>query len=288
MIKADLNINDALKYLVNKLSEIYEFNEAKSISLYYLEHLTGFSKMQIYEKRNQIISNYDRKKLIEDCSKLMQFYPVQYLTNKAWFYNNLFYICEEVLIPRQETEELVKIIIDNNKEKVNKILDIGSGSGNIAISLKLQMPQAEVFACDNSEKAIEVIKKNCDIHNCKINVIYEDIFNYNLLKLHSPYSIIVSNPPYVRMSEKKMMQNNVLVYEPESALFVNDENALIYYEQIANAGISLLINGGQLYFEINENLHQETLNMLKTIGYSNCKAIKDINDKWRIVTAIKK
>ena len=211
--------------------------------------------------------------------------PIQYLLGKTHFYGLDFEVNENVLIPRPETEELVEWIINENKaidkKKKVKILDIGTGSGCIAISLAKNLPNAEVYAIDVSKKALETAKRNAISNNVEIIFMLKNVLELEILK--SNYDIIVSNPPYVRNLEKEEIKKNVLDYEPHLALFVEDNDALIFYRKIASLAQKNLLENGQLYFEINQYLGKEMTDLLEEMNFKNIELRKDIYDNDRMI-----
>ena len=236
-------------------------------------------------------------------TELQQEKPIQYITGEAWFYGLRFEVNENTLIPRPETEELVEFIL---KETSNfqlpasslNILDIGTGTGCIPISLKANVPQANVSAIDVSEKALEVAKRNAVLNKVEINFIQANILEVeDLSKLpssishhpssisHHPssYNIIISNPPYVRNLEKQEIKKNVLDYEPHLALFVEDTDALLFYRKIAQLALKNLTPNGLLFFEINQYLGKETVELLENLGFKNIELKKDIYGNDRMV-----
>ena len=209
--------------------------------------------------------------------------PIQYLLGKTNFYGLDFEVNENVLIPRPETEELVEWIINENlkyiKVKKLKILDIGTGSGSIAVSLAKNIPNARVFALDVSKKALETAKRNAKNNNVDVTFIHQNILEIEDLK--NDFDVIVSNPPYVRNLEKQEIKKNVLDYEPHLALFVEDDDALIFYRKIAEIAQRNLIENGQLFFEINQYLGNEMKDLLQNMNFRNIELKKDIygNDR---------
>jgi release factor glutamine methyltransferase len=225
-------------------------------------------------------------------SELLNQKPIQYIIGATEFYGLPFLVNENTLIPRPETEELVEWIVAESRNSATgslKILDIGTGSGCIAISLAKNLPNAEVFAVDVSEKALAVAKKNADTNKVKVNFIQADILKINDLvelptsnfQLPTHFDIIVSNPPYVRHLEKAEIKPNVLEYEPHLALFVEDTDALLFYRKIAELANENLAEKGKLFFEINQYLGKETLQLLEKFGFNSTELKKDIygNDR---------
>jgi len=216
--------------------------------------------------------------------RLLRHEPIQYILGETEFFGLRFIVKPDVLIPRNETEELVQHIIYENPSFNGNILDIGTGSGCIAISLAKNINDAHVFACDISPKAIETAKKNAEI-----NTINLDFFQYDVLSGHPPdtqYDIIVSNPPYITEHEKNIMKSNVLEYEPHTALFVPDSDPLIFYKAIADFADQSLSTYGVLWLEINEAFGAATCKLLSEHGF-NAIVINDINGRERMVRAQK-
>ncbi|SIS53929.1 peptide chain release factor N(5)-glutamine methyltransferase [Belliella pelovolcani] len=268
------------RHCVEQLETIYDPQEAESLSMWLLEELLSVKRFDILKdiEIQHLPDNFDQ--VLE---QLLQKKPIQYIFEKAPFYGRDFYVNENVLIPRNETEELVHLIIQENKELNLRVLDIGTGSGCIPISLALEIPSSKVFALDISELALEVAQRNANtleanIELHKIDILAEDIPVRDL-------DIIVSNPPYVCESEKNLMHDNVLQYEPHLALFVTDQDPLQFYRIIATKAKSNLKPGGKLYFEINEALGIATRNLLESLGYQDVKVLQDLNGKDRMVKA---
>ncbi len=210
--------------------------------------------------------------------------PIQYILGETEFYGLRFLVDASVLIPRPETEELVRLIVESRKSKVESltILDIGTGSGCIAISLAKNVPNASVFALDVSEAALARAKKNAEINEASVTFIGKNILEID--DLEQQFDIIVSNPPYVRMLEKAEIKTNVLDFEPHLALFVQDDDALLFYRKIAQLAKKNLVENGKLYFEINQYLGEETTALLAELGFNNIKLHKDIYECDRMIS----
>ena len=238
--------------------------------------------------RNDILSEkefeLDSQKLAEAVKRINLAEPIQYVLGEAYFLGRSFLVNQSVLIPRPETELLVQLILEENKTKC-AVLDIGTGSGCIAISLALDLKGSQVHALDFSKAALEVAKKNATRLNATITFHHLDILK-DLPPL-TDLDIIVSNPPYVMDNERKNMTQNVLSYEPHSALFVPDENPLIFYEALAKSGKTFLKPEGKIFVEINALLGKEVANCFVENGYSGIEIIKDLDRKDRIVSALK-
>ena len=222
-------------------------------------------------------------------SQLKKQKPIQYILGETEFLGLSFYVNENTLIPRPETEELVDWIIQNTKYKVRstriKVLDIGTGSGCIAVSLAKSLPNTEVFALDVSEKALITAKKNAERNDVNITFLHQSILE--TYDLNQQFDIIVSNPPYVRNLEKQEINKNVLDYEPHIALFVEDDDALLFYRKIAELAQKNLSEGGQLYFEINQYLGKEMITLLEKYHFKNIELRKDIYGNDRMMKSMK-
>lgn len=266
--------------LLASLLAVYDEREAGSSARMLIEEIWGFD---YYNNEQQVAVSED--KLVEVLSQIERETPIQQIVGHAWFYDNKFKVSKNVLTPRPETEELVDWIIKDYKLKsASKVLDIGTGSGAIAITLALEMNGAEVSAIDISELALDVARENAREINVEVDFTLQDILRD---ELSQNYDIIVSNPPYITDKEMSLMRKNVLDYEPHIALFVRDNDPLIFYRRIAVLAIKYLNNGGRLYFEINENFGKECCLMLSEIGFSDIILRKDLNDRDRMIRAIK-
>lgn len=269
--------------LYSEIKSAGEEYEQKSKLYWLLEDKYGINKTAIVADQDLNLSEDKWWQLNEDISKLKKGYPVQHLTNKSEFYGYTFFVNEDTLIPRPETEELVDLIIKENKDKKGiKILDIGTGSGCIPIVLDLELLGVNVWATDVSEKAIEIAKVNNDKLGANVQFRQHDIMSS--AKELPVVDILISNPPYVPESEKEGMQKEVLDHEPHVALFSPEDDPLYFYRRIAEVGKKKLIKGGRIYFEIHENYGQETADLLKSLDYQNIRLIKDIHNKDRILT----
>ena len=245
---------------------------------------------------DKIISEVDIDKFKEAIKRLNNHEPIQYIIGKTEFYSLLFKVNEAVLIPRPETEELVDWIISKFRIQNSelKILDIGTGSGCIAISLAKNLPNAKVFALDVSKEALNVAKANAWQNDVEVEFIEADILNWkqeagnmNLDFKDLNLDIIVSNPPYVRASEKEQMKPNVLAHEPDLALFVKDEDSLLFYRNITQFASQFLNTKGQLFFEINEYLGNDMFKLLNDKGFIDIELKQDIFAKDRMIKGVK-
>jgi release factor glutamine methyltransferase len=281
------------------LKHLYPTSEIDSFFFLILEEYMGLKRIDIALKSDFLIDKKSLNLLQIATKQLEQEIPIQYIIGKTEFFGLPFHVNKEVLIPRPETEELVEQVLkkvsliktcnssknETIKEKQLKVLDIGTGSGCIAISLKKQLPSSEVSALDVSNKALRVAKKNAFLNNVDINFVHQDILKTN--DLDKLYDVIISNPPYVRELEKKEIKNNVLNNEPHIALFVDNKNPLLFYNKIAELAKKFLIKNGQLHFEINQYLGKETIKLLAEKGFKNIQLKKDIFGNDRIITAFK-
>jgi release factor glutamine methyltransferase len=277
-------IDKIIKPYRDKIAEIYGLQEAKSIIIIVIKHYTGLSLAEILSGKK--IEPDAGNKIIKALDKVILKNPVQYILGETEFYGRTFFVDKNVLIPRCETEELVDLVVKENSGKTVNILDIGTGSGCIAISLDCELPAAKVYAIDISAEALNIAAKNNN-HN-KANVLFAgyDILQNQGFPFDMKFEIIVSNPPYVRMSEKRYMQENVLEHEPHIALFVEDSAPLTYYEACLRFAGNHLAGNGRIYVEINEFLGEETLALFRNYGFE-ATLIKDLSGKNRIVKASK-
>ena len=280
---------------LQELSSLYEEQEIESFFYIILEKLHGLKRIDLALNPQTVMDGAHLKQWKNIVSELKKQRPVQYILGETEFYGLRFLVNDNTLIPRPETEELVELIIESTNYELRntklKVLDIGTGSGCIAISLAKHLPTSEVFAIDVSEKALAVAKKNSELNDVKVNYINVDILKINDLKelaTHNPqlatkFDIIVSNPPYVRNLEKDQIKPNVLEYEPHLALFVDDIDPLLFYRKIAELAIKNLNPNGKLYFEINQYLGKETIKLLEDFGFRNVELKKDIYGNDRMI-----
>lgn len=268
------------------LAKLYEPKEIQSIFELIAEDLQ-FSLTSLILNRDAELTDIQLDYFEKSLSRLEQGEPVQYVRGKADFYDMQFFVNQSVLIPRPETEELVDLIITENKNCRGNVLDIGTGSGCIAISLAKNLPNAHISAVDISSDAIQIAQKNSLQNNVHVTFYNGDMQDELFMSQFSDCEIIVSNPPYVCDSEKAEMRKNVLNFEPHIALFVSDTNPLQYYRAIAQFASKHLCEGGKVYCEINETLGTETKQLFETFGLRNCCVIQDLFGKDRIVKAEK-
>ncbi|MBK8681805.1 MAG: peptide chain release factor N(5)-glutamine methyltransferase [Bacteroidetes bacterium] len=277
-----MKLSQYQKTLTIQLSALYDEREASNISKYFIEEKFGKQFLRDDKELTETeIATFDILK-----NRLLKAEPIQYILEEAWFYNLPFIVTPTVLIPRPETEELVHLAIELIQNKLRKILDIGTGSGCIAISIKKQCPQCEMHALDISEDAITIAKQNAEKMETAISFHTSSIENF-YKESNSNFDIIISNPPYILPAEKKSMHNNVLQYEPHVALFTPENDALYFYRVIAEKAKQLLQSSGLLLFEIHEDQSDAIKDLLITFGFSDVEILKDFQNKARIAKAKK-
>ena len=285
-MNSDQTIKSIQDLLKEELKMIYPQREIESIIYILLEHLLNYSKIEIQLNKNEKIEQNIFDQITSALQDLKNSVPIQYIIGETEFYDLTFKVNKHTLIPRQETEELVHAIINENKIAAPNILDIGTGSGCIPIVLACNIAGANVSSVDISEGAIVIAKENATLNNVKIDFHLRDFLKWDAYSWERGYDIIVSNPPYVKESEKELMEKNVLTYEPHTALFVDDEDPLIFYRRIAEFAKVHLRKGGKLYFEINEALGQEMIELQKSLGFSSVRLMKDLNGRDRMTSAV--
>lgn len=290
-----MKITDYRSQFIQTLAPLYDSQEAESFFYLLLEDRRGMKRIDLALNHQAAFSEAELPQWDEAVAKLKAFVPVQYIIGKAHFFGMQFEVNPSVLIPRPETEELVAWILSENLKIRNtsaselaqqsqslKILDIGTGSGCIAVSLAKNLPGAEVAAIDVSENALAVAQKNAQNNNVNVRLIQKDILATE--DLGETFDIIVSNPPYVRNLEKEEIKKNVLDHEPHLALFVDDHDALLFYRKIANLALKNLSENGRLYFEINQYLGKETMDLLEQKGFQQMELRQDLYGNNRMVS----
>jgi len=280
-----MKIKDYRTSFIDAMSRIYDQAEAESFFYIILQDKCGLRRIDIALQPELVLTAEQIRIFDIIKEQLEQEVPLQYILGKTNFYGLDFIVNEDVLIPRQETEELVEWIITANAEKEStvglRILDIGTGSGCIAITLAKNIPDAVVYAIDVSEKALATARQNAELNSVEVNFLLRNILEVENLESH--FDIIVSNPPYVRHLEKHEIRKNVLDNEPHLALFVEDNNALVFYNKISELALNNLNDGGQLYFEINQYLGLEMTELLGDKGFKNIVLKKDIYGNDRMI-----
>lgn len=286
--------NYQFQSLVRALSTIYDPGEARSIARIVFEdafHIYDFNSAEEFGPEKE-------KRLATITQRLLQHEPVQYILGQADFYGLKFKVDARVLIPRQETEELVYWVLETlktrfesrtffhstlaPKDAATRVLDIGTGSGCIPITIKKNFPKAQVHAIDISQDALEVAKENADLNDVEVHFTQFNILDESQWSVQPDYNIIVSNPPYIPHNERAIMAENVLKYEPQLALFVENDDPLIFYRKISEFAKAHLREGGYLFFEVNEFLGEEVLEMMQHAGLKKCELQEDMNGKKRM------
>lgn len=298
-------VRDIRRYYCEQLCSLYDNDEANALILILLEHHFKIDRVKMALEPELRLSESELLKIHFAVKELLKNKPIQYILGETKFCDLKFKVNENVLIPRPETSEMVYKIVnrqlttDNsqqstvNRQQSLSILDVGTGSGCIAISLAKMLPEAQVFALDISEKALTIAKENAEINNVNITFIHDDILTLTQTQTQTltltqtltqtKFDIIVSNPPYVREMEKAEMRDNVLKWEPHNALFVSDEDPLIFYRSILEFAKSHLKENGEVWFEINEYLGEEMTSLCKELGFSDVKIYKDFRDRDRVM-----
>ncbi|AEK23718.1 peptide chain release factor N(5)-glutamine methyltransferase [Capnocytophaga canimorsus] len=279
-----MNLKIFQAYLHQKLSAIYTADEIRNFYFLLLEFYAKKTKVEVLLSPDFELSERIKIQILSASDRLITQEPIQYILGETEFFGNRFLVDRHVLIPRQETEELVDWILTSiPQNKAISILDIGCGSGAIAISLAKALPKSKVEAWDISEEALVKARENALLNQVTICLSQVDILHTQ--KLTKKYDVIVSNPPYVRYCEKQEMQRNVLDYEPHLALFVSDENPLIFYQKITELAKKSLNDNGQLFFEINQYLSKDTLKMLENKDFKPILR-NDLNGNPRMIRAV--
>ena len=279
-------IKDIRLYLSEQLKETYPNHEISALTNIIIKTITGISKLHNLALPEQHISDVNAIKIIKICDELKSGKPIQYILGETNFYNCIIKLNADTLIPRPETEELVDLIIKENRGFAGAILDIGTGSGCIAIALAMNLPDSSVSGTDISEMALKIAGENSRLNKVPVSFFRSDVFSFDYTH-NIKADIIVSNPPYVRDLEKKYMSRTVLDFEPHLALFVPDNDPLLYYRAILELAEKILMEGGKIYFEINEAFGKEVAELLKLFRYSDISVLNDISDKARIIKGIK-
>lgn len=268
---------------LDKLYSVYDSGEAEAITRIVRESLAA--GMKSTDQADAVLTDRYHELL----PRLLNMEPVQYVLEHSWFCDLKIKVTPDVLIPRPETEELVAIILKENKKPNAHIIDIGSGSGCIAIALKKKLPSATVTGIDISQKAVDLARLNALRLRLAVNFHQMDIFTYpdhtDFMHTYEPFDVIVSNPPYIPTSEKEKMHANVVNYEPHLALFVSDDDPLIFYRQIIHFAKVFLAEKGRIYFEIHFNQQEAILDLLKQAGFEKVSGLSDISGNNRFVIA---
>jgi release factor glutamine methyltransferase len=285
---AAMTIHEANKRLLFQLYELYDNREAANIADLVMENITGWKRIDRIVNKEVKLSAPMEEMLDRYTKELLTHKPVQYVLNEAWFGDMKFFVNEHVLIPRPETEELADLAVKEmikNKKSAGQIIDIGTGSGCIPIYIKKKLPAANVHAIDVSEEALNVAKRNATENNTAVNFALIDILNEHEWNHLPSFDLIISNPPYIPLSEKNEMPENVTGFEPHLALFVDDKDPLIFYKAIAGFAEKMLSSEGKVFVELHENLSESTAAIFNSF---ETEIKKDMQGKDRFLIAKKK
>lgn len=277
-------LSSIITYFKRELSDFYEAHEINSMLFVVLEHFFKLSKKDSILYPSKMFSESELLLVINTVKALKTYKPLAYILGEWEFFGITLKVNEHVLVPRPETEELVQLILYENS-LATSILDIGTGSGCIALAIKKNLPQAKVEAWDVSEKALAIAKTNAVKNKLTVDFKYVDILNVDVA-LREKFDVIVSNPPYIQQKEKGLMDKNVLDFEPHLALFVENNNPLLFYEKICDFAVKNLNENGKIYFEINEAFGNEVAELLRKNGFQQVEICKDINGKDRIIQGV--
>lgn len=279
-------IKDIRTYLARELDHVYPPAEISAMTAIIIKTLLRMPGLHIQAFPEKHVPVKHARHVIKICADLKSGKPLQYILGETSFYNCTIRVNPAVLIPRPETEELVDLVIKENKGYQGVILDIGTGSGSIAIALAVNLPGADITGIDISEEALSLARNNAILNNAAVSFCRFDILEPSSISIKKT-GIIVSNPPYVRESEKKGMSTNVIEFEPHSALFVPDSDPLRFYVSALKLAESVLLPGGKVYFEINETMGAEMIRLLEEYRYSGIILRRDLNGKERIIKGTK-
>ncbi|TCJ17495.1 peptide chain release factor N(5)-glutamine methyltransferase [Flaviaesturariibacter flavus] len=294
---------EAEAWLRNQLESMYDPGESAAIAALALEHVTGLRRGEWLLRREEPLSGEEEQALRDTAARLLRQEPIQYISGRSFFYGLELYVNPSVLIPRPETEELVDWIVkdllelglpvfDKKETEADatallKILDVGTGSGCIALALKSKMPRAEVWGCDVSDEALNVARRNGSDNNIRVDFQGVDFLDEAQQRLLPSVDVLVSNPPYIPLKDKTSMHSNVVEWEPHTALFVPDNDALLFYRAIARFAPRRLHAGGRIYLEIHEDLGNAVVQLFREAGYESVELRKDMQGKDRMVRVIR-
>jgi release factor glutamine methyltransferase len=280
-----MTFSDLEKQFSAELSNSYAREEATMLCFLSVKHRFVWTKASYLLNKQDTITDLDEAYFLDILAQLKTSKPIQYILGETDFYGRTFRVNPAVLIPRPETEELVKWVLDSVSIVNPSILDIGTGSGCIAISFKIELPEAKVFALDISADALALAQENASLHKAAVSFIEKDVLLMQQTDLATTFDVVVSNPPYIALAEKDTMKANVLSNEPHVALFVPNTNPLIFYERIASIATDLLNPNGFLFFEINERFGTEVVELLVKKGFKQVEMRQDLSGKDRMVKA---
>jgi release factor glutamine methyltransferase len=275
-------IKDIRFYLSSELQDTYPEKEIRAVTNIIIRSVLEITRQYHAYLNDEPVGSTQASKIINITNELKSGKPIQYVLGETVFYGCKLKLNHSTLIPRPETEELVDLIIRENSTYKGNIIDFGTGSGCIAVTIASNIPGSSVMATDISREALLIAAENARLNNVQVSFVEDDILDPDTGKFEKA-GIIISNPPYVRESEKLLMNKNVLDFEPHSALFVADSDPLVYYNGILKKGSQILETPGKVYFEINEALGEPMVRLLESYGFSDIHLIKDINGKERII-----
>lgn len=283
-----MTIPESIHYTAQQLHQHYEKSEALNIADLVVEYITGLSKNERVSRNDQLLDEKQRNDLDHIISRLKNNEPVQYALGESWFGGMKFRVNKNVLIPRPETEELADWVFKEAK-KINhpSIIDVGTGSGIIPVYLKKLIPGAAITAIDVCSEALFTATENALLHETEVNFILQDFLDEGRWQNLGEFDIIVSNPPYVRKSERDAMLKRVTGFEPHLALFVPDDDALLFYRKLADFSKRHLKPGGSLFAEINESLGTEVVELFREKSFNAIELRKDMQGKDRMIRAVK-
>ncbi len=290
-----MQVQEAFINLRQELAALYDERESDQIAHWVIENITGHSRSARILHKTDLLTKAQESSFTQYLKELLQWRPVQYVLGEAWFAGMRFFVDERVLVPRPETEELVEEVkreIENRKSKVEslqplRVLDVGTGSGCIAISLKKKKPQWEIWAVDLSTDALDVAKQNATNLAAEINFVQIDMLNEKSRADLPVFDMIISNPPYIPLNDKAEMRENVLLHEPHLALFVSDDDPLIFYKEIISFANTHLKPTGSLFFEIHEQLAEQVVSILSANNYHQILLKQDMQGRDRMISAVK-
>ena len=279
------SMSEMYLYMKRELAGLYDDEEIHSMCFMLIEEYCGFQKSEVLANPDHGLTESEMLRIHFAVKELKKHRPLQHILSKAWFYDMELKVSPDVLIPRPETEELVEWVIHDLRQPVQplRIIDIGTGSGCIALALAKNLPAAEIVAADISDQALAVARENAAKLDCRIDFRKMDIRDDFTWDLYGVFDIIVSNPPYVRPSEKHLMKAHVLDHEPAVALFVTEDDPLIFYRTILNFAAQALRSGGSVYFETSHFSANDALDISVKMGFVKSELRKDINGKYRML-----
>lgn len=284
MVIRESNIRQIRLKINRELANHYDLNECESLSWLIISNFTGWTKSEIITRSDHVLAPELALQIADTIVRLKNYEPIQYIFGFAEFYGRKFSVNNHTLIPRPETEELCELVITREKAKAGIIIDIGTGSGCIAITLDLELPQSHVIATDNNKQALNVARRNAQNLGSRVSFLHHNILTDGTSGFEM-CDVIVSNPPYIPYGESEQVGLNVKNREPDEALFVPDREPLKFYNRICDFGLQVLNNSGKLYFEINPNFAQPLRRLVSSKGYQSVELHTDFSGKKRFLSA---